>query len=88
MANGVQLKATVTPESAGTAAAITPAEFLQRLTELARTRRVQEAAAFFDNHSADVRERLSRSQRYAVEEVMEYVDTVVDLQDTRGGSEE
>jgi hypothetical protein len=86
MANGVQLKATIGPDSTSTAAAISPAEFLQRLTELARARRVHEAAAFFDDHSADVRERLSRSQRYAVEEVMEYVDTVVDLQDARGGS--
>lgn len=59
---------------------LTTNAFMRQLTQLVQARRGTEAAAFFDRHSPAVLDRLSARQRFHLDALMEYADTVAELE--------
>jgi hypothetical protein len=53
---------------------------MQEMTRLVRAGRAEAAAAHFDRHSPAVLGGLSEAQRTLLDALMEYVDTVIDLE--------
>ena len=63
-----------------TEVAITPDEFMAEMTRLVRRGLAPAAAAFFDRHGPAVLDRLTEPQRTLLDALMEYADTVVELE--------
>ena len=69
-------------------AGVTPDSFMQQMTRFVRAGRAEDAAALFDRHSTTVLDALSDSQRTLLDALMEYVDTVIDVERAAGRERE